>query len=50
LPVAWVYRWYRSYKDHSERIRGYVKKSMITGDEKVEKEYEMLKKLGFYKD
>lgn len=50
LPVAWVYRWFKSYKDHPERINQYLKKSVVTGDKKIEKEYEMLKKLGFYQD
>ena len=49
LPIAWVYRWITSYKDHSDRINYYIKKS-ITGDKQIKKEYEMLKKLGFYKD
>ena len=49
LPVAWIYRWIKSYSDHPDIIKRYLKKSVITGDETIEKEYEMLKKLGFYK-
>lgn len=49
LPLAWIYRWIKSYSDHPDIIKRYLKKSVITGDETIEKEYEMLKKLGFYK-
>ena len=49
LPIAWIYRWFKSYGDHPDRINQYLKKSVVTGDKKIEKEYEMLKKLGFYR-
>lgn len=48
LPIAWVYRWFNSYSDHSDTIKRYLKKSVITGDENAEREYKILKKLGFY--
>lgn len=50
LPVAWVYRWFNSYKNHPNRIKQYLKKSVVEDDEKIIKEYEMLKKIGFYQN
>lgn len=48
LPIAWVYRWFKSYFDHPDKIKRYLKKSVVSGDTEVTKEYEMLRKLGFY--
>ncbi len=50
LPIAWVYRWIRSYTDHSSKINEYLKKAVVTGDETTAKELEMLRELGFYEN
>jgi hypothetical protein len=49
LPIAWIYRWIKHFViDHPEKISNFFKKSVNSSDKQVEKEYEMLKKLGFY--
>jgi hypothetical protein len=48
LPIAWIYRWIKHFGiEHPEKVKSFFVKAV---DKQVEKEYEMLKKLGFYQN
>ncbi len=50
LPVAWVFRWIDLCKSNPKRVKEYFNSLFKNKSDVTEKEYSMLKQLGFYRD